>query len=57
MASSSKRFVVGFVIVLLSFASVECDGDGEFLLFWLHLLAFHNRCHLSWIILELGIGV
>lgn len=56
MASSIKRFVVGFVIVLLSFASVKCDGDGEFS-FLAPSLAFHNLCHLSWIILELGIGV
>lgn len=30
MASSCKRCVLGFLVVLLlSLASVECDGDGE----------------------------
>lgn len=30
MASSCKRCVLGFLVVLLlSLASVECDGDGD----------------------------
>ncbi|KAG6414517.1 hypothetical protein SASPL_121889 [Salvia splendens] len=32
MATSCKLFVLGFVVMLLSFASVECDADGIVLL-------------------------
>ncbi|XP_047943455.1 LRR receptor-like serine/threonine-protein kinase ERECTA isoform X1 [Salvia hispanica] len=32
MATSCKRFLLGFVVVLLSFASVDCDADGIVLL-------------------------
>lgn len=29
MAGSCKRFVLGSLVLLLSFAYVECHGDGE----------------------------
>ncbi|KAL1562279.1 non-specific serine/threonine protein kinase [Salvia divinorum] len=32
MSGSCKRFVLGFLVLLLSFASVECHGDGMVLL-------------------------